>query len=95
MLLREPGCVYEYLGWVGSPAYADPESPAAKDIGEIDWFSHPLMEHEVRKQFADLRALSQAREIESELVRVLCSEGARGIDLFGRKLIHRFDRGPT
>lgn len=84
-------CVEDYLQSTGHPYY-NVSSPASEDCQEshtlqlTDWSKHPLYQHEVMKQFADLQILSYDA-LTATIVDRLRNEGALGIQPMLRGLI--------
>jgi hypothetical protein len=80
-------CISEYLQWVAAPIFGETHE-VPNECGEmIEWFGHPLMDHEMKKQFADLELLHRRRSLDEWTAMELRSAGARGIAPFIRSLI--------
>lgn len=80
-------CISDYLQWSSAPCYRNPDERVRDEVAAIDWFAHPLMQHEMRKQFADLNILRDAGQLDEATAFALRVTGARGIAPFERKLL--------
>lgn len=83
-------CVEDYLEWTGRPYYnvlsANEDTQKVYPLQLTDWSGHPLYQHEVAKQFADLELLSH-NALSVTTVSQLRNEGALGIQPILRGLI--------
>ncbi len=80
-------CISDFLQWSSAPSYVNPDERLRAEIAAIDWFTHPLMQHEMRKQFADLELLRGVEQLDETTAFALRVKGARGIAPFDRKLL--------
>jgi uncharacterized protein YjaG (DUF416 family) len=80
-------CISEYLQWTSAPRYLRPDDKLKTEIEAIDWFDHPLMQHELKKQFADLALLAKIARVDEATIFDLRVSGARGIAPFERNLV--------